>query len=202
MPPRPFRWNAAALRYIAPNGRFVSRTAVRNAIDDALDNAGREMRQATVALREGIIGVDQWRNTMRREIKNVHLYSAASARGGWAQLSQAELGRVGGIVGRQYQYLDEFADGLKNGTIAKDGRILSRADMYAQAGRRTYHVTDERVHLERGYTEERNRLRPGENCSECISQTARGWVAIGELVAIGLRICLSRCKCYIEYRTG
>jgi hypothetical protein len=202
VPPRwPFLWNAQALRYVdAATGRFVSRLQVRAAIDAALDSAGRRMQAATIALQRKAVSVERWRLEMRREIKNVHLYSAAAARGGWAEFTQAELGRVGYIVGDQYAYLDRFARDLQAGRVPRDGRILSRVQMYAQAGRRTYHVTDARIHLEHGYSEERNIVMAGEACTGCQDEEARDWVPIGELVPIGLRPCLSRCRCTVEYR--
>jgi hypothetical protein len=198
--PRPFFWNERALRYVGPNGRFVSRVQVRNAIDSALDNAARRMRQQTQLMRERKISVRRWELDMKREIKNIHLYSAASARGGWAELTQSELGRVGYIVGEQYGYLERFARDLRTGKIPRDGRVLGRADMYAQAGRRTYHVTDERLHLARGYKQERSFTTADESCSSCIAEQGRGFVPIGSLVPIGQRTCLARCKCYIEYK--
>lgn len=202
MPPRwPFLWNELALRYVdAASGRFVSRTAVRSAIDAALASTGRRMQALTVALQRRTISVERWRLDMRREIKNVHLYSAAAARGGWAELTQAELGRVGGIVGEQYAYLDRFARDLQAGRVRRDGRILSRVQMYAQAGRRTYHMTDARIHLEHGYTEERSIVHGGESCTGCLDEEARDWVPIGELIPVGARNCLSRCLCTVEYQ--
>jgi hypothetical protein len=195
----PFRWNEAAGRYINARGRFVSRGEVRRALDAALDSAGRRVRAATQQLRDREISVARWRLVMRREIKNVHLYSAAAARGGWAQLTQAELGRVGGIIGKEYRYLDNFARQLRNPRFPRDGRIVSRAMLYAQGGRKTYHLTDERVQLERGMKEEKNiqELNP---CTECMEQTSRGWVRIGALVAVGDRLCLANCRCRMEYR--
>lgn len=199
---RPFRWNANALRYYGPDGRFVARRQVRSAIDRALENAGREMRAVTQALRAKELTITQWKLVMRREIKNVHLYSAASARGGWAELTQSQLGQVGKIVGEQYRYLDNFARQLSSGKVRRDGKILGRAEMYAQAGRRTYHAIDERLHEARGYEEERNMLGAGDNCAECIAEEAQGWVPIGSLVPVGMRTCLSRCNCSVEYRKG
>src|SRR5690606_13988745 len=146
------------------------------------------------------ISVERWRLTMRQEIKNVHLYSAASARGGWAQLTQAELGRVGQIIGREYQYLDRFAATIRGRAYKRDGRMLARAQLYAQAGRRTYHGTDERGELENGMTEERRIAEGTGPCVDCLEQEAEGWVPIGTLVPVGARECLSNCRCTIQYR--
>lgn len=199
MPPD-FIWNARALRYIAPSGRFVSRAEVRGAIDQALVNAERRIAGATEALRTGRLGLAPWERLMREEIKNVHLYNAAAARGGWAQMTQADYGRVGQAVRRQYEYLERFGNQIASGRVVPDGRFMMRARSYAQAGRSTYHMTDRRVHRERGFTEERSLLGIADHCDECVSEEGRGWVRIGDITPIGSRQCLSRCRCSIEYR--
>jgi hypothetical protein len=198
----PYRWNEKALRYADQNGRFVSRLQVRYAIDDALDSAGARMRSATERMREGGMSVGAWHRTMKTEVTNVHLYSAASARGGWAQLSSDDLKRVGDVVGREQAYLDRFARQLGDPNYPRDGRVLMRSEMYSQRGRSTYHLIDKELHLEAGMKEERNLLHSLESCDGCIDETAAQWVPIGELTPIGDRNCLSNCKCTMEYRGG
>lgn len=194
-----FRWNAKAARYVNASGRFVSRTKVRDALDEALDKSARRIDRVSRRLADGEITVAHWRTTMRREIKNTQLYSAASARGGWAQLDARELGRVGGLVGQQYKYLDDFAADIRRGRVGANG-VASRARMYAQGGRRVYHETEREVNLVAGYTQERNYLGRADHCSACVGESRRRWVAIGDLQPVGTRICLSNCRCYIGYR--
>jgi hypothetical protein len=196
----PFRWNAALARYIDPRGRIVSRLAVRGAIDDALAATGRRMKENTVLMRDRRISVADWKRRMKVDVKNVHVYSTAAARGGFAHVTPAEWGRVGNIVKAQYAHLDNFAAAVKSGSAPRDGRLVNRADMYAQAGRQSYQVADERVQLENGMREERNILHTLDSCDGCVDETAAQWVPIGELSPIGTRDCLSRCKCSIEYR--
>lgn len=198
--PRPFGWNPRALRYVAPNGRFVSRLDVRKSIDVALDNASARIRSITQQMRDREITVAVWKRTMQQEIKNVHLYSAAAAKGGWAQLEKKELRQIERIVGKQFAYLDGFAKDLNRKSFPRDGRVLSRSMMYAQAGRNTYHKFDMLLQADSGMTEERNILSPGEACESCIGETDRDWVPIGDLIPIGERTCLANCKCTIEYR--
>jgi hypothetical protein len=201
MPLPPFRWNAALARYIDPRGRIVARLVVRGALDDALAATGKRMRENTVLMRDRRISVAQWHARMKADVKAVHVYSTAAARGGFAHVTPAEWGRVGNIVKAQYGHLDNFAAAVKGGKAPRDGRLVNRADMYAQAGRQSYHVTDERVQLENGMRQERNILHTLDSCDGCIDETAAGWVPIGELTPVGTRDCLSRCKCSIEYRS-
>lgn len=195
-----YRWNAAAARYVDARGRFVSRPEVRGAIDTTLDRAAARIQAHAVALREGRLSLAEWQLAMRAEMKAMHLWSAAAARGGWAQMSAADFGRIGPVLRNQYGYLARFALQIEQG-LPLDGRFVRRALMYAQAARATYHAQDELVHRERGFDQERNVIEPSaENCDGCRSESRRGWVPLGKLVPIGGRECRTNCRCLVEYR--
>lgn len=139
---------------------------------------------------------------MRDAIKNIHLYSAAIAKGGWAQLTQADFGRVGKIVRSEYKYLERLASGIGDGSIPLDGRFKDRSSQYAEAGRDTYHEIERATMRAAGYTLESNVLHPAEHCTgagSCVEQTARGKVRIGQLIPIGRRRCLRKCRCSLAY---
>jgi hypothetical protein len=205
MPPRRkrvqtgFRWNDALGRYIAPNGKIVSKNDVRLAIDVAIDNAERRMTKLAVDLRNGDITGAAFYRDMRRSVKQVHLYNAAAAKGGWAQLTPSDFGRVGQRVRYHYAHLNQLAADIAAG-LPLDGRFENRVGMYAQAGRSTYHRTERADMIDRGFTLERNVLHKAEHCDGCLIETSRGWVPLGELVIVGERDCLTRCKCTIEHR--
>lgn len=184
----------------ASTGRFVAASTVRGALDNAIDASAEAMRQASERLRSGALSLDQWFDTMTREIKNVHLSSAALAKGGFAQMTQADYGSAGGIVRREYGFLRRFGEQIASGEQPLDGRFLQRAEQYVKAGRETYHRTERREKEKRGFTEERSILNPADHCDECVAEAARGWVSIGAIVPIGNRICRSNCKCEIEYQ--
>lgn len=203
MPPRRprsrFMWNIEAGRYVdRATGRFVSRSAVRRALDQTIDASAERLAAATAALQRGG-SVDEWQTAMRMAIKDVHLYAAAVARGGWAQMTQSDFGAVGAILRKQYAYLDRFAAEIRAG-LPRDGRLLARMKLYVMAARTTHQRFDARERELRGDSEERNVLSAGENCAECVEQADRGWVPIGELVPVGQRVCLGNCLCEIEYR--
>jgi hypothetical protein len=99
-----FRYNARAYSYVDPQGRFLSRTQVRDTLDNALANNGLILRDLTQQLRDGRISVIQdWQTAMAREIKNVHLYSTAAAKGGWANMTPADYTRAGHRIEAQYR---------------------------------------------------------------------------------------------------
>jgi hypothetical protein len=196
-----FRWNEDAGRYVDARGRFVSRAQVRAEIDRTLLDADRTARALAEQLRSRAISLEQWHREMRGLVKSTHLANAAAARGGWAQVTAADLGRVGQTVRREYAYLHKFAGEIERG-LPLDGRFLRRVELYTEAGRMTYHRVEREEMRARGFDEEQNVLAPADHCAGCLAATARGWAPIGALVAIGSRDCRSRCRCRLVYRVG
>jgi hypothetical protein len=196
-----YRWNPTAQRYIDARGRFVAQAVLRKEIDGALASATIRVRTLAEQLRAGQITVEEWELAMRGMAKEVHLYNAAAARGGWAQLGDDDYGRVGRIVRDEYAWIRNFRTEIEDG-YPLDGRFLRRVELYAQAGRETFHKVERQVQLEQGNTLERSILGAADHCEgegSCVEQAARGWVLVGQLIAIGQRLCGRRCKCSIEY---
>lgn len=198
-----FRWNDATGQYIGPDGRFVARAQIRLELDYALEQAGKRITLLAEQLRGNQIGLNAWRVAMRNEIRQVHLYSAAAAKGGWAQMNLTEYGRVGAVVRSEYAYLDRFAREIRRG-YPLDGFFMQRTTLYTEAARETYHRVERADMQRRGMDEERNiEDRAAEHCegaNSCHAQTLRKWVKIGQLVPIGRRRCGRRCRCHISYR--
>lgn len=192
------RFNAAAGRYQDRQGRFVNAATVRRDLDRALDESARAVAALADELRARRISLGEWELRMRAEVKTVQLYSAAVAKGGLAQLTSADLGRVGRETREQYAYLRNFALQIQAG-LHLDGRFRRRTAMYAQAGRGLFHRVERSEMARRGYTHESNVLAASDHCDGCVGETARGPVPIGELVPIGQRTCLSGCRCRVAY---
>lgn len=194
-----YRWNEQAARYIAPNGRFVSADEIRRQLDRSLRNSEARIVELAQELRGGTVSLNTWHQEMRVIIKDVHLYSGALARGGWAQLTPRDLSQISQLVRVEYDYLYGFALKLSTGSMPLNGRVAVFAELYGEAGRHTYELIRQQMMIEAGYTHERNVLHPADHCAECIAMTARKRVPIGTLIPIGDRICGRRCRCSIEY---
>lgn len=196
-----YTWSARSQRYRSlTTGRYVSRATVRRALDTALARSQVDILRLGRDLQAGRLTLAEWQVATARQLKAAHLASAAAARGGWAQMTQADYGRVGHRLRDEYAYLSRLAGQIADGTQALDGRLLTRLTLYAQGPRGTYHEQERAGMREAGYIEERNQLGGGESCDGCQAQTARGWVPIGSLTPVGARDCLSNCKCALQYR--
>ena len=196
-----YGWNEAAGRYITlSTGRFVTFVEVRSALDAAIDSSQNEIRRLSQALQSGNISLADWQTAMMQEIKQGHLAAIAAAKGGFAELTQADYGRAGQAIRTQYDYLRNFANQIGDGTQPLDGRFLRRADMYGDSNRDLYHRAERIERAKRGATEERRITTATESCPDCIEYEGRGWQPIGSLPNIGDSQCLTNCKCFFEYR--
>lgn len=200
-----FKWSDDTGRFRGPNGRFLSSDRVRRIIDATLLSHTKAVQALAEQLRAHALPLGEWERRMRQEIKAIHIYSALAAKGGRAQLTPADYGRLGATVKRQYRYLDRLGAELASGQQKLDGSLTNRARLYAQAGRGTHEATRQREMRTRGFDEERNILAPSEHCEgvgSCVDETARGWVPVGDLIPIGGRLCVTNCRCRIQYRNS
>jgi hypothetical protein len=198
-----FTWNAGAARYRDPRtGRFVPTSSVRAALDATLDQYKLEAKALAEQLRGGALSLRAFDQAMRQLVKDTHLMTSASAVGGWQQLldDPAALGRAGRLIRTQYRFLDAFVRDVATGDQTLGGSLSIRASMYIDAGRNTYEK--QRTVLERaaGFDQERSIRHVSDSCATCVSEAARSWVAIGTLIPIGQRDCLTNCRCTIERR--
>ncbi len=189
-------------------GRILPNAFARAALDDYIDSAQDTPAALYNLMRSNQISVADWTLQMRDHIKDVNLNAAISAMGGRDQMTQADWGRAGQLIRRQYEFLDKFALQIANG-LSIDGRILERMKMYTEAAVGT-HERFTRLRMgNAGYDLERSILDPSpkvRHCTgagSCVEQAARDFVAIDSdnpLIPIGRRICLSRDRCTKEYK--
>lgn len=210
-----YRWNARAGRYVAEDGTFVSEAELRDVFDSIVSRHSLEARALLLQLRNREISVSEFSVGMRQFIRDSQLYAAMLAVGGRDQMTQQRLGLVGQRIGIQYRFLSNFINQIRSG-LPLDGRALVRAELYVHSAWGTWTVFQQQLHVELDHTEMRNRLRPADHCTECVALTGTdlggsgtslplvarktGWTVLGSLKPIGQRLCLTRCRCYFEYR--
>ena len=197
-----YGYNVKSGRYTnLATGRYVKAEQVRAGLDTALQRSQNEIMRVSRELQAGNMSVAEWQVAMAREMRDAHTASAALAKGGWAQMTARDWGKLGPAMKDQYGYLANFGQQIVDGEQRLDTLgFLSRANMYAQAARGTYHAFETAAMSERGMTEVKSVLGMAEHCGQCIGEAARDWVPIGEEVPIGERQCLTHCHCSLQFR--
>ncbi len=197
----PYRWepNAGVSgRYRDERGRFVASSTVRRELDRYLD-AADPAKALAEALRGHSLSVADWEVAMRRHVKNTHLNAIALERGGWANLTPSDFGRVGQIVREQYGYLKGFANDIASGKQRLDGTLGTRAKLYTQAGRSS-HYQSKQANLQEKVTHQRSIRGKRDSCWQCIDLDRKVF-AIGDpsFPLPGRRVCNHNCGCHLEY---
>lgn len=191
-------WDAKSLRYRSGTGRFVSQKSIKQSLNTYVRRAQKEIQRIAGEVARGALPVEEWQRLTANLVKNTHLASATAAKGGWAQMTQADYGRVGQGLKFHYNRLGKFAAEIESGRLAP-GTIQQRAGMYATSAGGVYENT-RRDAAKDVFTEERSILGKAEHCALCKSEAARKWVPIGSLVPIGARTCKTNCLCRYGFR--
>lgn len=210
----------------ARTGRFVTWTAVRMILDETLESARLDVRALSERLRAGQITLQEWQRDMERQIKTAHLAAYALERGGLQNMTQADYGRLGGLLfnpggsleggtAGQYAYLRRFARQIERG-LPLDGNFLRRTDQYVKAARKTYHTAERQEMVSKGFDEAARLRFPGDSCSTTESDGQRqgcielggldagslDFVPIEDVVMIGDAVCHANCRCQLLYRNS
>ena len=197
-----WRFDPVSGFYISSRGRRVAWSKVRTVMLQVVQRAENELVFIADEVRAGRMALADAQAEIQQRLKTIHLATLALSQGGWAQMAPADYGRVGGILKREYRYLNRFLVGVDEGDIKLDGGFPRRMRLYARAARNTYFRGLRDLYVKKGFDEARSRLRPAEHCEDCISQDALGWQAIGRLIPIGERRCNRNCKCVVYFRNS
>jgi hypothetical protein len=197
-----FTFDPRASRYRAADGRFGRERTLRTWLDAAIDQSATRTVALTQQLQQGTVTLAEWQAEMMQTIKASHVAAASAAHGGRQMMAPADWGWTGAKVKEQYQFLRNWANEIASGVAPLDGRLVARARLYADAPVATYEGMKARDARTSGLSlEEKNVLSAADHCGECPGLTARGWVPLGTLPAIGTRECRVRDRCRIIRRT-
>lgn len=196
-----YGWNANARRYVyLPTGRFVAANDLRAAVDTVIDATTQDIRALAQQLVDGTLTIAQWQSRMQGDLKALYVACGVAAGGGFAQMSQSDYGYLGSLIKPQYQYLRDFAAQIASGQQAMDGSLVARSALYAQAARGIFYAMAQNLAQEGGCTQARRVLGGYDHCNGCVTQAAKGWQPLADLVFIGDTECLSNCRCSVELR--
>jgi hypothetical protein len=185
-----YTWDSRVRQYRGASGRLVSRTAVRQALDEAIDGARQGLATTAERLRRGVINLPQWQIETEALVKSIHVMSAALAAGGWAQATAKDWSIAANRIKADYLAIERLARKLESGALPADGRLAVWASTYGVAGSGTYETVLRRRDLATGRViAERRRLHSAQPCfvAGTLVDTDRGQVPI-ERIRAGDRV--------------
>lgn len=202
----PWQWNGTEF---TDEGRALNDEGAVRLIDIYIDRAWDQVfTPINNLLIEGRITVNQWKLAFGGALKDLYINLGCLAAGGRDQMTQEYWGSIGGRLGRQYGYLDAFAQEIAQGNLTP-GVIRRRARMYANSSRQAYWGIRDMRAREQGYTEERwVAIGDDATCSPCADADAMGWQPIGTFKTPGSGLVtaastcrgLTSCRCRKVYR--
>ena len=192
-----YRYNNNAQRWVSTtSGRFVS--------NDEVNGEMRRHQEATFSTLDGLtrqlyggnITLEQWQLAVASELKDAHLAQSMFAVGGKANMTQANYGRVGGVLADEYRYLSRFAYSIANGTVS-EAQALARIRQYGRATQQSYW----REFALESRAQFRWQLNPAEHCGDCVALSAGGPYTADTLPTYpgaGDTACRGNCNCTLE----
>lgn len=199
----PFTWDPRVRQYRGGNGRLVSRTVIRQALDEAIDKAREGLAATTRQLQAGAVNLPQWQITVEALLKSIHVMSAAVAAGGWAQATAGDWSVAANRIKAAYVQVERLARKLESGEYSPtDGRLVGWMANLGAWGSGTYERVLRRRDLGTGLvTAERRILHSGRPCLDCLAYHALGWQPPRTLPDIGQDcLCRNFCRCTFERR--
>lgn len=183
-------------------GRFVSHTRITELMDAQIQQAEQRLQALATAFYEGQLAPAVWLVAARDQLRRLHIQQAALAKGGFAQLTQGDYGRIGAVLRTEYAKLVGTMGDVQNGAATLP-QALNRMRAQAGAARSEYFRTQRDVLAavdESGMVRiVRRILDPtAMHCGDCIEYYERGWVLVRELVPPGEGCqCLGNCRCRV-----
>jgi len=118
----PWRWNEKAKRYQnSSTGKFLAQKRVKGYVEESIA-ASSNVTETLAAMVRGDppkLSSLAWKDAMRQEIKDEYIRQYLLGRGGLSQMTQADWGSVGGMLKRQYSYLDRFGNEVDLGKLSE-----------------------------------------------------------------------------------
>ena len=134
----PWIWDPDARQYReSDSGRTLSERELRTLREQFLRQITDTTLTLTGRLANREITVQEWEIEMRRIVKESFGSAYMLSRGGRNAMQSEDWGRVGGLVGRQYRYLNEYAQQIAAESVTRN-RALSRGQLYVQAATQSY----------------------------------------------------------------
>lgn len=136
--PSLWRWEPNLRRYRnAETGRFIGAKGMVDLRDTFVARQKAQTADLAARLTGGELDTAQWVTQMRQVVKQTYIDEYVMARGGRAQLTQADYGRLGAMLKEQYKYLQGFERDILSGKLTS-GQIATRAGMYIDSATQAF----------------------------------------------------------------
>lgn len=153
----------------AETGKFISQSRVRALMQRFENRHKQDIKSISDRLSNGEISVQRWVEEMRKAVKDAYVIQYAVGKGGMENMTQADWGRVGGLLRGQYAYLNGFASQISNGELTPK-QIAARANLYVDSSTQAF---------ERGKAASHGLFSlpayPGDGTSECMANCRCHW---------------------------
>lgn len=153
----------------ATTGKFIAQSRVRSLMQRFENKQKETVRAISDRLSNGEISIQRWVFEMRQAIKDAYVVQYTVGKGGYDNMSQADWGRVGGILRQQYQYLNNFAAEAARGDLTPR-QIAARAGLYIDSSTQAF---------ERGKAASHGLFNlpayPGDGSTECMANCRCHW---------------------------
>lgn len=183
-------------------GRFVSASAVNNAIEARIESGFRQLDDLLLGALDPSTpyNLDDFRQAFALELRNLHVQMAVIGGGGRGNMTPTQWGRVGRRLRDEYAYMNGLIDDIQNARLT-ERQIRARMGQYANKVKTSFHGARQQVAVDAGLTESRRILNPADHCADCVRFAGLGWQPIGFLPLPGDNSeCRSNCRCGIQYR--
>lgn len=183
-------------------GRFVSRSAVTNLLDQQVNKLESRLDNLYDAYAKGDVLPSVYAERMRTEVRRAHLQQAALAKGGWERLDQSDYGRVGQALKQLYPKIIGTARDIQNGDVS-EAQAKQRNTAYAGSGRRIFHATEQKnakpAEPGKAMVEQRILDSGAQHCEDCLNYAEMGVQPAGTLPVPGeMCRCGDNCRCGIR----
>lgn len=137
-PPKPPGWTYnRQLQTYRKGNRGVTSRWLTTARDQAVAGNAAAVDALSARLSIGEINVQQWVKQFRTLLKDTYLQQYMLGRGGVEAMTQADYGRVGQMLRKQYGYMDQFAREIASGNLSP-GQIAYRSRLYMNSATQAY----------------------------------------------------------------
>lgn len=194
--------SAAAVAPVAAS-RPLTPEQVRRIVDTVIDRLEPELLSAGARLTAQRINLADWYAQMEDMIADRFVAMAVAARGGFAQVTEADRLWIRDQIVGQFEALDRFADDIRRGRYGRPpsgGIYEQRIRQYAQASRQVYEDMRGRVAEAAGFDMEQWFLGAADACPTttrmgCVERARKGRVPINSVPGQGRCTCLHNCRC-------